>query len=146
MLYSLADHWIVKENVRIGYVEENFLLISSYGVYAIFPQEVQGQFAMTPRGFTVDGQHQTPVVQSIQESIKQFERRLGIKVQPIILYKELQQESRNITLGPPRQEWESGELVILTWEGLKPYLHSRVRWFLNWPDLMKLCKRLKELY
>ena len=146
VIYSLADHWIVKENVQIGYLNENFLLISSYGVYAIFPQEVRGHFAMTPRGFTVEGQHQTPVVQTIQESVKQFERQLGIKVQPIVLYKDLwESESHHMPMGPARQEWDSGDIKILTWEGLQPFLMSRVRWYLNWPDLMKICRRLREM-
>lgn len=167
VIYSLGDHWIVKENVPVGYLQENYVLVSSYGLYVIFEQEISGQVHLTAQDVLIDNKSQNPTIKMVQHSIKKFERQVGISAHPILLYKHLHSlDDASSTKAMPIQEWEFGGIKILTWDSLQPYLFSRwkatqtrtIIWnsrlpriatqgplYLRWSELMRICKRLKTV-
>ncbi|GEM45076.1 hypothetical protein [Deinococcus cellulosilyticus] len=148
-LYSLPDHWLVREGVQVGHFSQATVLISQHGVFALLPQEPSGVILHNPRTLIVADQNLMPQVQASQQNVEYFSRQMGTPVHPVMLFQQLLEpeelKARSLYSSTVR-EWEIDSVKIVTWESLKTYLLSHTRKKLSWEDTMRLSQKLRTLY
>ncbi|GGJ19748.1 hypothetical protein [Deinococcus roseus] len=148
-LYSLPDHWLIREDLQVGHLTQVTVLISAHGVFALVPQEPSGVILHNPRTLLVADQNLMPQVQAVQNNTEYFSRQLGVPVYPVMLFQQLLEadelKARALYSSTVR-EWEIDNVKIVTWDSLKTYLLSHTRKKLSWEDTMRLSQKMRTLY
>lgn len=85
-VYTLSDNWFIREDVCLDDINFDYVLLSRYGVYAVYLQPFQGYVVAQNMHLKINGELQDHLIRLIRGRNAILEKRLKIKVTPVAMF------------------------------------------------------------
>lgn len=156
-LYTLSDDWFIREDIVVGRHSMEYVLVSSHGVFALFPQKRSGVIHQQGDQVYVNNDRQSNAIQHAWQAIESLEQALSTRVHPVLVYRELSPRSKETSAvvgrrgytaeaaeSPEETHWKVQGTLITSWEHLPEALDTHMLKVLGGLDVAHFCKLLRR--
>ncbi|GEM46998.1 hypothetical protein [Deinococcus cellulosilyticus] len=85
-VYTLSDDWYIREDVYVENTNFDYVLLSRYGIYAVYMQPLMGYVVAQGMGLKVNGEPQDHLIRLIRSRNVFLERTLKVRVTPVAMF------------------------------------------------------------
>lgn len=85
-VYTLSDEWFIREEVYLENITYDYVLLSRFGVYAVYMQPTMGYVVAQGMALKVNGEPQDHLIRLIRSRNVYLEKTLKVRVTPVAMF------------------------------------------------------------